>query len=109
MPQHSPVDPVVGWDRPPLGSGSLVLESGPHVVAPVKIRPRGGGMRKLWIAVLAVAAVFATASVAVATNVYKVHLGSTTVRGKGTTAKPIPTGVKLGFKVEDSDPTQRGT
>ena len=66
-------------------------------------------MRKLWIAVLAVAAVFATASVAVATNVYKVHLGSTTVRGKGTTAKPIPTGVKLGFKVEDSDPTQRGT
>jgi hypothetical protein len=66
-------------------------------------------MRKLWIAVLAVIAVFAVASVAVATNVYEVHLGSTTVRGKGSKATPIPTGLKFGFKVEDSDPTKRGT
>ncbi len=66
-------------------------------------------MRKLWIAVLAIAAVFAMASVAVATNVYQVHLGSTTVKGKGTKAKPIPTGLKFGFKVEDSDSTKRAT
>ena len=66
-------------------------------------------MRKLWIAALAVIAVFAVAGVALATNVYTVHLGSTTVRGKGTTAKPIPTGLKFGFKVVDSDPTKRGT
>ena len=66
-------------------------------------------MRKLWIAALAVIAVFAVAGVALAANVYTVHLGSTTVRGKGSTTKPIPTGVKFGFKVEDSDPTKRGT
>jgi hypothetical protein len=66
-------------------------------------------MRKLLIAVLAVVAVLAVASVAVATNVYQVHLGSTTVKGKGTKAKPIPTGLKFGFKVEDSDSTKRAT
>ena len=64
-------------------------------------------MRKLLIAVLAVVAVLAVASVAVATNVYNVHLGSTTVKGKGSKAKPIPTGLKFGFKVEDSDSTKR--
>ena len=66
-------------------------------------------MRKLLIAVLAVVAVLAVASVAVAANVYKVHLGSTTVKGKGTKAKPIPTGLKFGFQVEESDPTKRAT
>ena len=66
-------------------------------------------MRKLLIAVLAVLAVLAVASVAVATNVYNVHLGSTTVKGKGSKSKPIPTGLKFGFKVEDSDSTKRGT
>ena len=66
-------------------------------------------MRKLLIAVLAVAAALAVASVAVATNVYTVHLGSTTVKGKGTKAHPIPTGLKFGFKVEESDPSKRGT
>jgi hypothetical protein len=66
-------------------------------------------MRKLLIAALAVVAVFAMASVAVATNVYNVHLGSTTVKGKGSKAKPIPTGLKFGFKVEDSDSTKRAT
>ena len=49
-------------------------------------------MRKLLIAPLAVVAVLAVASVAVATNVYTVHLGSTTVKGKGSKSKPIPTG-----------------
>ena len=66
-------------------------------------------MRKLWIALLAVIAVFAVASVAIAANVYKVTSGSTTVAGKGTTAKPIPTGLKFGYTVEDSDSTKRGT
>jgi hypothetical protein len=66
-------------------------------------------MRKLLIAALAVVAVLAVASVAVATNVYNVHLGSTTVKGKGSKAKPIPTGLKFGFKVEDSDSTKRAT
>ena len=66
-------------------------------------------MRKLLIAVLAVLAVLAVTSVAVATNVYNVHLGSTTVKGKGSKSKPIPTGLQFGFKVEDSDSTKRGT
>jgi hypothetical protein len=66
-------------------------------------------MRKLLIAVVAVVSVLVVASVALATNVYKVHLGSTTARGKGTAAKPIPTGLKFGFKVEESDSTKRGT
>jgi hypothetical protein len=66
-------------------------------------------MRKLLIAVLALAAVLAVASVAVATNVYTVHLAKTTVKGKGTKAKPIPTGLSFGFKVEDSDASKRGT
>ena len=66
-------------------------------------------MRKLSIAVLAIAAVAALASVAVAANVYKVHLGSTTKPGKGTKAKPIPTGLKFGFQVEESDPSKRAT
>jgi hypothetical protein len=66
-------------------------------------------MRKLSIAVLAIAAAVAVASVAVAANVYSVHLGSTTVKGKGSTTKPIPTGVKLGFTVGESDPSKRAT
>jgi hypothetical protein len=66
-------------------------------------------MRKLSIAVLAIAAVVGLASVAVAANVYKVHLGSTTKPGKGTKAKPIPTGLKFGFQVEETDPNKRAT
>jgi hypothetical protein len=66
-------------------------------------------MRKLWIAVLALAAVFAVASVAVATNVYTVHIAKTTVKGKGSKANPIPTGLSFGFKVEDSDSSKRAT
>jgi hypothetical protein len=66
-------------------------------------------MRKLSIAVLAIAAVVAVASVAYAANVYKVHLGSTTVAGKGSKANPIPTGLKFGFQVEESDPSKRAT
>ena len=68
-------------------------------------------MRKLLIAVLAVAAVFAVASVAVAANVYKVHwLGSTTVKGKGTKcqADPHRAQVRLPGRGQ-SDATKRGT
>jgi hypothetical protein len=66
-------------------------------------------MRKLSIAVMAIAAVAALASVAFAANVYKVHLGSTTVPGKGSKAKPIPTALKFGFQVEETDPNKRAT
>jgi hypothetical protein len=66
-------------------------------------------MRKLLIAGLAVAAVLAVASVAMAVNVYKVTKASTTVRGKGSATKPIPTGFKFAFTVTDSDPSKRGT
>src|SRR5215208_1597240 len=66
-------------------------------------------MRKLSIAVLAIVAAVAVASVAVAANVYKVHLGSTTVKGKGSATKHIPTGLKFGFQGEETDPNKRAT
>jgi len=66
-------------------------------------------MRKFSIAMLALAVVFAVVSVAFAANVYEVHLGSTTVKGKGSKTKPIPTGLKFGFKVEETDANKRAT
>jgi hypothetical protein len=66
-------------------------------------------MRKLSIAVLAIAAVAALAGTALAVNVYRVHLGSTTVKGKGSKANPIPTGLRFGFQVEESDSSKRAT
>ena len=52
-------------------------------------------MRKLLIAALAVAAVFAAlTSVAVAVNVYQVHKAGTTAKGKGIRPEPIPTGIR---------------
>jgi hypothetical protein len=66
-------------------------------------------MRKLLIAALAVAALAALAGTAFGVNVYQVHLGSTTVKGKGSKTKPIPTGLKFGFKVEESDASKRAT
>jgi hypothetical protein len=65
-------------------------------------------MRKLLIAVLALAAVVAVASVAVAANVYTVT-GSTSKAGKGSKTKPIPTGIKLVFQVSETDPSKRAT
>jgi hypothetical protein len=65
-------------------------------------------MRKLSIAVLALAAIAAIAAVAYAANVNTVT-GSTTVRGKGSGARPIPTGVKFGFQVTETDPGKRAT
>jgi hypothetical protein len=65
-------------------------------------------MRKLLVAVLALAAVVAVAGVAVAANVYTVS-GSAPSKGKGSATKPIPTAIKLSFRVTDTDPSQRGT
>jgi hypothetical protein len=66
-------------------------------------------MRKLWIVALALAAVVSVVGVALAANTYKMHKASTTKPGKGSKAKPIPTGLTLGFQVGDTDPSKRGT
>src|SRR4051794_3711069 len=66
-------------------------------------------MRKVWIAALAIAAVFALVGVARADNTYKVHKGGTTAKGKGSLKHPIPTGLTIGFLVGDSDSSQRAT
>jgi hypothetical protein len=65
-------------------------------------------MRKLLIAVVALTAAVAVASVAYAANVYTVT-GSTTVKGKGSATKHIPTGIKLQFDVTETDSSKRGT
>jgi hypothetical protein len=65
-------------------------------------------MRKLSIAVLAIAALVAVATVAYAANVYTVS-GSTSKPGKGSKANPIPTGLELNFTVTESDPSKRAT
>jgi hypothetical protein len=64
-------------------------------------------MRKLSIAGLALVAVLSVASVAFAANVYTVG-GAAPARGKGSTTKPIPTAIKLSFRVTSEDPSQRG-
>jgi hypothetical protein len=65
-------------------------------------------MRKLSIAVLALAAVVAVAGVAYAKNVYTVT-GSTGAKGKGSKTKPIPTSIKLSFQVKEEDSSKRAT
>jgi hypothetical protein len=65
-------------------------------------------MRKLLIVAVALAAVVSVVSVALATNTYRIHKASTTKPGKGTTARPIPTGITIGFQVGDTDPSKRG-
>jgi hypothetical protein len=59
-------------------------------------------MRKLLIAVLALAAVVAVAGVAVAANTYKVHIASATA-GKGSMKKPIPAALDFGYQVGDTE------
>lgn len=66
-------------------------------------------MRKLLIVALALAAVVSVVGVALATNTYKMHKASTSKPGKGSTTKPIPTGLTLGFQVGDTDSSKRGT
>jgi hypothetical protein len=59
-------------------------------------------MRKLWIAVLALAAVMAVAGVAFAANTYKVHIADSDP-GKGSMARPIPTKLDFGYQVGDTE------
>ena len=59
-------------------------------------------MRKLLIAVLALAAVVAVAGVAVAANTYTVHLAKATA-GKGSMARPIPAALDFGYQVGDTE------
>src|SRR5215210_7185253 len=66
-------------------------------------------MRKLWIAALAIVGVFAVVGTAIAANTYQVHKAGTTAKGKGSLAHPIPTGIIIGFKVGEEDPSKRGT
>lgn len=66
-------------------------------------------MRKVSIAALALAVVLAVAGVAIAANTYEVHQAGTTVGGKGSKDNPIPTGIKLGFKVGETDSSKRAT
>jgi hypothetical protein len=66
-------------------------------------------MRKLLVTVVALVGVFAVASIAMADNTYKVHKAGTTAKGKGSLAKPIPTGITIGFQVGEEDSSKRGT
>jgi hypothetical protein len=59
-------------------------------------------MRKLLIAVLALTAVVAVASVAMAANTYEVHLAKAT-KGKGTMKKPVPAALDFGYRVGDTE------
>jgi hypothetical protein len=65
-------------------------------------------MRKPLIVALALAAVVSVVGVALAANTYKIHRASTTKAGKGTKARPIPTGLTIGFQVGETDPSKRG-
>lgn len=66
-------------------------------------------MRKLLIAAIAAVTVLAVIGTALAANTYRVHVAGTTVGGKGSITNPITTGIKLGFKVGETDPSKRGT
>lgn len=66
-------------------------------------------MRKLLIAVLALAAMVAVASVALAANTYTVHLAGTKPVTKGSKAHPVPVQLNFGFQVAETDPSKRGT
>jgi hypothetical protein len=59
-------------------------------------------VRKLSIAVVAIIALCAFATVAYAANVYKVTPVGTSGGGKGTAAKPASKSVKFGFTAKDS-------
>jgi hypothetical protein len=65
-------------------------------------------MRKLLIVALTLAAVVSVVGVALAANTYRMHKASTSKPGKGSKARPIPTGITLGFQVGDTDPSKRG-
>jgi len=60
-------------------------------------------MRKLWIVVLALAAVMAVAGVALAANTYTVDLAKSKSKSKGTVLKPSPASLDFGYSVGDTD------
>jgi hypothetical protein len=60
-------------------------------------------MRKLWIAVLALAAVLAVAGVALAANTYSVDLAKSKSPSKGSLAKPSPASFDFGYSVGDTE------
>jgi hypothetical protein len=66
-------------------------------------------MRKVLVAALALGALAAVASVAFAANTYTLHKASTSAKGKGSMAKPIPTNLVFGFRVGETDPSKRAT
>jgi hypothetical protein len=59
-------------------------------------------MRKLWIAVLALAAVVAVAGVAVAVNTYRVTPAASSPTVKGSLTSPDPVSFRFGFEVGDT-------
>jgi hypothetical protein len=60
-------------------------------------------MRKLWLALAGAGAIaVAVAGVAYAVNVYTVTGGTTSASGKGSLSKPLPTSLKFGFLVDDT-------
>jgi hypothetical protein len=60
-------------------------------------------MRKLWIAVLALAAVLAVAGVAAAANTYVVDLAKSKSASKGSLKKPSPASFDFGYGVGDTE------
>jgi hypothetical protein len=65
-------------------------------------------MRKFLIATVAAVSVLAVAAVAYAANEYTVD-GSTSPRGKGTAARPLPVSLNFDYTVQDENPAFRGT
>jgi len=60
-------------------------------------------MRKVWIAVVALAAVLAVAGVALAANTYTVDLAKSKSATKGSLAKPSPASFDFGYSVGDTE------
>jgi hypothetical protein len=60
-------------------------------------------MRKVWIAVVALAAVLAVAGVALAANTYSVDIAKQKSATKGSLKAPSPSSLDFGFSVGDTD------
>ncbi|HEY6779742.1 MAG TPA: hypothetical protein VI111_02240 [Thermoleophilaceae bacterium] len=60
-------------------------------------------MRKLSIAAISAIAVLAFSGVAYAANLYGLPIASTAPKGVGSPTKPVPTGVKFGYTVKDTN------
>jgi hypothetical protein len=61
-------------------------------------------MRKLWIAAAGAAVIaVAVAGIAIADNTYTVHQASNSPNPKGSAARPVPTQLKFGYRVGDTE------